>query len=218
MISTKVAKEFTRIGLCSPTHGPAQSAAWISPCLNSPKPLAGSMASRRHARLAMPNATPPTQRPRVHFHARNFSADWRSAVAIQRPVQGVVRRSRTPSSACPEVRPRREVPSIGHGARCARRKRHGSGIATTPIGLARTGVDTSSLAPTGSRRATTTRCWQSKAACAPSAARTSPPLTVGPARSSRCPSITATTPAGFVACSARSATGRSGCSEMTWIS
>ena len=205
----------TRIVECSLSLGSAASVLPLSPCLNSPRHLAGSTAGKHAARRATLSTHLPTSMS-AGFLLERLSDACRSGEAPPRSATSVAKPRTVPSSAS---RMRASTaPSSGPSASHASPSRPWHGTATTLSAPTRTAAGGTSGRPMGSLSASTKPCSQRRAACALSAATTSRTSMGARARSSSCPWTTITRLAQFAACSARNATGQSACSATapTW--
>lgn len=197
---------------CSLTLGSAPNALPKSPCPNSPKRPAASTA----ARLAAKHATPLTQQPTrksADFPQAKPSGAYKN---VEAPPSSAVsaEKSKTAHSSAKPTRVK-TVPSSGVTAKLASQPELRSGIGTTAIEPSSTVAGGASRRNTGSPKASTAACSQPRAACAPSAARTSLSRMGAQEPSSGCPSTTTIRLARCAACSARGATEQSACSGTT---
>lgn len=200
----------SRIEPWSITQDGAPSALSSNPCSNSPRRRAGSMDGSPHARPVMRYGQPQT-RNLADSHPASGNAAYSFAVATPSSAANAAKSGTAPSSASPRTESTDRF--SGLSASRARRPMLGTGTATTLSEPTTIGAAGAFRRSTASLSGSTRPCSKRRAACAPSAARTSPTSTVGRARSSGSRSITVTSLARCAACSARSATGPSVCSE-----
>ena len=201
-----MAKEFNRIGPCSSTPGSAPNAALTSPCSNSRRPLAGSMASRLPVRRAMLHTSLLVTSLSSASHFGNQSTQ-----AAPGRVTSVVPPNDSPSSVSLEGRRPQGTLCTGHSARSARLRLRGSGTPTTRSGRETTAAVTTS-ANTTSPLMSTTPCWPLRVAPARSAEIRRPKH--AKARSCVCVSTIATAAVVFAGCCVTTAIEHSGCSGM----
>lgn len=207
---SKVDKESTKVGLCSPIPGGALSAPSTSPCLSSPRLRAESTASKPRARTVTLSATlPSTFRSPVVLGAH--PSPWMPS----RSAEGAAPPRRWLTSALQPRPPKHGTPSTAATARNASRVLQGSGSRITRNVPKKTVGGGTSRTPTASPSTSTTLCYAHRLASVRSAERTSRTRTGEPESSSGFRLTTATKRAKCVGSSARSATGRSGCSTTT---
>lgn len=202
---------FNRIGPWSITQDDAPSALSSSPCSNSPRRRAARTGVNLHARLATRYGQQRTRKPAGSRPARGNAA-YSFAVATLNSAVNAARSRTGPSSASP--RTESTVRYSGPSASRAKQSTLGTGTATTLSAPTTTDAAGTFRRSTASPSSSTRPCSKLRVACAPSAAKRNPTSTVERARNSGSRLTTATPRARCAACSARSATGLSACSEM----